>query len=141
MKTYSPNGQFEIKNKLAKQQNAKQHSMSLAETGFTFAEKPTTSGEIQEDGELDDLRCLTWPSERHIWDGARGNWFHETAWEMDQRSKMWYLCHGQIAAVTEERGFPMFPRYVPWVKEHGVHVRSVICYRRFGERESEQRVL
>ena len=32
--------------------------MSLAETGFTFAEKLTTSGEIQEDGELDDFITL-----------------------------------------------------------------------------------
>ena len=82
--------------------------MSLAETGFTFAEKQNTSGEIQEDGELDDLRCLDWPSERHIWDGARGNWYHEDTFPLDKRSKMWYLCHGQIAAVTEERGIPNF---------------------------------
>ena len=47
--------------------------MSLKETGFTFAEKLTNSGEIQEDGEIDDLRCLNQPSDRYIWDGARAN--------------------------------------------------------------------
>ena len=82
--------------------------MSLKETGFTFAEKLTTSGEIQEDGEIDDLRCLNPPGNRYIWDGARANWFHEETWPLDKRSKMWYLCHGQIAAVTEERGLPNF---------------------------------
>ena len=74
--------------------------MSLAETGFTFAERLTDSGEIQEEGELDDLLCLNQPTKRHIWDGARANWYHEETWPRDKRSKMWHLCHGQIAAVT-----------------------------------------
>ena len=82
--------------------------MSLKETGFTFAEKLTASGEIQEDGEEDDLRCLNQPGDRFIWDGARADWYHEESWPLDKRSKMWYLCHGQIAAVTEERGLPNF---------------------------------
>ena len=47
--------------------------MSLKETGFTFAEQQNDFGEFQEEGEEIPL-CLQQPTERHIWDGGRGNW-------------------------------------------------------------------
>jgi len=74
----------------------------------TFAERQTDFGEIQEEGEEDNLLCLNQPSDRHIWDGARGDWFHEEEYPFDQRPQMWKLCYGQIATVTASRGNPNF---------------------------------
>ena len=120
MKTYSPNGQRKKKINPAKQRPAERQSMSLQITNPpqyasssdaprpNFAERQTDFGEIQEDGEEDNLLCLSQPSDRHIWDGARGNWFHEEEYPFEDRPQMWKLCHGQIATVTASRGNPNF---------------------------------
>ena len=88
--------------------NPPQYASSNDALRPTFAERQTDFGEIQEEGEEDNLLCLNQPSDRHIWDGARGDWFHEEEYPFDQRPQMWKLCYGQIATVTASRGNPNF---------------------------------
>ena len=84
--------------------NPPQSASSSDVPRFTFAERQTEFGEIQEEGEEDNLLCLSQPSDRHIWDGARGNWYHGEDYPFNLRPQMWKLCHGQIAVVTASRG-------------------------------------
>ena len=65
-----------------------------------FAERHGEIGEIQEEEEEDNLLCLQPPSDRHIWDGARGKWYHEEEFPFGDRPQMWKLFQSQIASVT-----------------------------------------
>ena len=79
--------------KLAKQQFAKRHGISIDITNPSnsassndalrpdFAERHGEIGEIQE--EEDNLECLQPPSDRHIWDGARGKWIREEEYPIE----------------------------------------------------------
>ena len=54
-----------------------------------YAERHGELGEVQE--EADNLECLRPPTDRHIWDGARGRWIREEEYPIELRPHMWKL--------------------------------------------------